>query len=45
MSICKKIQMVIFRDTNYHLQLLYITVLKPKAIELLDYTNVCEISK
>ena len=37
--------MVIFRDTNYHLQFLYITELKPKDIELLDYINVCEISK
>ena len=37
--------MVTFRDTNYHLQFLYITVLEPKAIGLLDYINMCEVSK
>ena len=48
MSICKKnldtTNIIIFRDTNY-LQFLYITVLEPKAIGLLDYINVCEVSK
>ena len=49
MSIFKKnldtTNMVIFQDKNYHLQLPYITVLELKAIELLDYIDVCEISK
>ena len=36
--------MVIVRDTNYHLQFVYITVLKPKANELVDYVSIYENS-
>ena len=37
--------MVIVKVINYYLQFLYITVLKPKANELLDYVNTYENSK
>ena len=37
--------MVIVRDTNYHLQFLYITVLTPKANEQVDYVSIYENSK
>ena len=37
--------MIIVRDTNYHLQFVYITVEKPKANELVDYVNIYENSK
>ena len=37
--------MIIVRDTNYHLQFVYITVLKPKANEVVENVSIYENSK